>query len=134
MAKITIVGEAVVIVSALKLEDIQTVQKYRPEALILRGGEDGKEPIFKLGVGAHGTINKYGAEFATATHDDEKLATMTLIMEVDGDATAEDIKAMVADGIGGYVATLNKLEATIPAVLEEVAAERAAILANISVQ
>lgn len=134
MAKISIVGEAVVITSALKLEDIKTVAKYRPAALTLMGGEDGKEPIFKLGVGDHGTINQYGAEFAAATHDDEKLATMTLIMQVSDDATADDIKELVADGIGGYVATLNKLEAAIPAVLEEIKVEREAIMASISVQ
>ena len=42
MAKITIAGDAVVVTSALKLEDIKTIEKYRRNALVLKGGEDGK--------------------------------------------------------------------------------------------
>lgn len=130
MAKITIAGDAVVVTSAMKLEDIKTIAKYRPDALILKGGEDGKEPIFKLGVGTGaGSINKYGAEFGSATHDDEKLAVMTLICRADGG----DIKEAVADTIGSCVMTLNKLEATLPAVLDEIAAEKQEILSNITV-
>lgn len=130
MAKITIAGEAVVITSAMKLEDIKNVKKYRPDALVLKGGEDGKEPIFRLGVcSGAGNISKYGAEFGSETHDDEKKAVMTLICDChDG-----DIKEVVADTIGAYVLNLNKLEATLPGVLEEIAAEKEQILSNISV-
>ena len=44
MAKIVIAGDAVVITSALKLEDIKTIAKYNPKALTLMGGEDGRSP------------------------------------------------------------------------------------------
>lgn len=129
MAKITIAGDAVVVTSALKLEDIKTIKKYRPDALVLKGGEDGKEPIFCLGVtSGSGNINKYGAEFGTETHDDDKLAVMTLICRTEG-----DIKETVADSIGAYVMTLNKLEEALPTVLNEIAAEKEQILANITV-
>ena len=131
MAKIVVAGDAVVVTSAMKLEDIKTIQKYRPNALILKGGEDGKEPIFRLGVckcGA-GEINKYGAEFGSETHDDEKKAVMTLSLNTDKD----NVKDVVADTIGAYVMTLNKLEETLPAVLEEIAAEKERILANITI-
>lgn len=131
MAKITIVGQAVVVTSAMKLEDIKTIKKYRPDALVLKGGEDGKEPIFKLGVcDGTGSICKYGAEFGSETHDDEKKAIMTLVMEYkDG----VDVKEAVADTIGAYVMTLNKLETTLPQVLQEIAAEKDQIMSNISV-
>lgn len=111
MAKITIAGDAVVVTSAMKLEDIKKIKKYRPDALVLKGGEDGKEPIFKLGVctGA-GSLCKYGAEFGSETHDDEKKAVMTLIC----DCREGDIKEAVADTIGAYVLNLNKLEETLP--------------------
>lgn len=129
MAKIVIAGDAVVVTSAMKLEELKTIAKYRPAALVLKGGEDGKEPIFALGVTrGSGTINQYGAEFGAETHDEQKLATMTLICKTEG-----DIKEAVADSIGAYVATLNKLEATLPAVLQEIAAEKAQILNNITV-
>ena len=48
MAKIVIAGDAVIVTSTMKLEDIKTIAKYRPKALTLMGGEDGKEPIFAV--------------------------------------------------------------------------------------
>ena len=132
MAKIVIAGEAVVITSAVKLEDYRKVAKYRPKALVLMGGEDGKEPIFRVGVtnGGAGTIGKYGAEFATATHDEQKLASITMVYT---GKECEDIKETVADEIGPAVMLLNKLEATLPDVLAEIDAEKAQILENITV-
>lgn len=130
MAKITIVGDAVVITSAVKLEDIKTVAKYRPKALTLMGGEDGKEPIFRLGVtNGAGNITKYGAEFGSETHDEQKKAVMTLICSC-GDG---DIKEAVADSIGAFVLNLNKLEETLPTVLVEIQQEKDKILENIDV-
>lgn len=129
MAKIVIAGKAVIITSALKLEDIRTVKKYRPDALILKGGEDGKEPIFGLSVGTTGEINNFGVCFTDETRDDAKLATLTLTTSYSG----EDIEEHIADEIGGAVNKLNKLEAALPAVLEEIAAEKAEIMSNITV-
>lgn len=132
MAKITIVGEAVVITSALKLEDIKTLSKYRPQALVLKGGEDGKEPIFRIAATdkSKGSINKYGAEFGGETHDDKKLATITLVC---GNTDGGDIREKVAEDIGTAILDLNKLEAALPAVLEEIKAEKTAVLENITI-
>lgn len=75
MAKIVIAGDAVVITSALKLSDIKTVEKYRPNELILKGGEDGKEPIFALGTTTgSGNINAVGASFGREASDGSGLA------------------------------------------------------------
>lgn len=129
MAKITIVGKAVVITSAMKLEDIRTIKKYRPEALTLKGGEDGKEPIFAIEVGNVGSINKVGVCFADETYDNNKYATFTRMVDYSGD----DIKEHVADELGSAITNLKKLEATLPNVLEEIAAEKADIMSNITV-
>lgn len=128
MAKISIAGQAVVVTSAMALEDIKTIKKYRPKALILKGGEDGKEPIFALGIG-EGKINTVGASFNQATRDEAKLATLTMTTNFDG----EDIVAFVTDTLGGALMNLNKLEETLPAVLAEIAAEKATIQQNITV-
>lgn len=129
MAKITIAGEAVVITSSMKLEDLRKIAKYRPDALTLKGGEDGKEPIFCVCVTkGTGSINNNGASFSSATHDDQKLATITMMASEDG-----DIKEAVAEKYGVPVLNLNKLEATLPAVLAEIDAEKASILENITV-
>ena len=99
MAKITIAGDAAVVTSAMKLEDIKTIEKYRPKELVLKGGEDGKEPIFAVG-----TTNGAG-----------------------------DVKDWVADRLGAAIISLNKLEEKLPAVLDEIAAEKANVLSNITV-
>lgn len=131
MAKIVIAGDAVVVTSAIKHEDLLTVKKYRPDALILKGGEDGKEPIFGVNVtnGGVGEINQYGATFGMATRDDDKLATLTMLAT----GVTTDIKDFVADKIGGALINLNKLEEILPAVIEEINAEKAAVLDAISI-
>lgn len=132
MAKITIAGDAVVITSSMKLEDLKTIAKYRPKALNLRGGEDGKELIYSVAVGrdgSNGEINKNGAVFTSATHDDAKLATITMYAA----HTENDIKEVVADQIGAAIINLSKLEETLPAVLDEITAEKAAVMDSISV-
>ena len=127
MAKITVVGQAVVVTSAMKLEDIKKVAKYRPEALILKGGEDNKEDIFRLGVGT-GSINKFGASFDKETRDEEKLAVVTMTTTYDG----AEIKDFVADELGAALINLGKLEAALPAVIEEIDREKAAIMESIT--
>ena len=131
MAKITITGDAVVVKSTLTLKDIETVEKYRPEALVLMGGDDGKEPIFAIGTtDGCGSINTMGASFGRETHDEGKFACITMIF---GCQAEGDIKEWVADKIGRAVMHLNKLEEQIPAVLGEIAAEKAEILESITV-
>ena len=131
MAKIVIAGDAVVVTSSLKLEDIRTIEKYRPKELVLKGGEDGKEPIFAIsGTEGCGNINEVGASFGRETHDEEKLASITMCTGV---GTTGDIKEWVADRIGGAIISLNKLEEKLPAVLEDIEAEKAEVMSNITV-
>ncbi len=130
MAKIVIAGDAVVITSALKLEDIRTIEKYRPKELVLKGGEDGKEPIFALGTTeGSGNINAVGASFGRESHDAEKLATITMCTN----GVTGDVKDWVADHLGGAIINLNQLEAKLPAVLDAIAAQKAEVMSNITV-
>lgn len=129
MAKITIAGDAVVITSAMTLEDISTIKKYCPKALILMGGEDGKDQVFAINVGERGDVNKYGVVFAKETRNDDKFATVTTTVNY----TGTNIKEYVADKFGVVIANLNRLEATLPAVLEEIANEKAEIMNNITI-
>lgn len=126
MAKVTMLGQAVVITSAVKLEDIKLIKKYRPEALSLYEGEGAeKVPVFTIGATKAGNdINKIGAEFSHANEDG--YAQITLYSE---SADKEEI----ADLIGRPLLKLNKLEETLAGVIDEIAAEKAAILENITV-
>lgn len=131
MAKIIVAGEAVVITSSMKLADLETIKKYNPKALVLMGGEDGKEPVFCIGVnrGKAGSINQFSVDFGAETRDDKKLATMTLMTS----GVTGDVKEFVADKYGAALMLLNKLETTLPAALEAIAADKKAILENITV-
>ena len=130
MANIIIAGDAAVVKSTMKLEDIKTIEKYRPKELILKGGEDGKEPIFAIGTtSGTGCINAVGASFGSETRDDDKLACITLIIS----GATGDVKDWVADRLGAAIINLNKLEQKLPAVLAEIAAEKAEVVSNITV-
>lgn len=132
MSKVTIAGDAVVVASSLKLEDIKTIKKYRPNELVLKGGDDGKEPIFAIDVTTgDGNINSVGASFDRETNDGEHLACVTLCMP--GSVKDGDVKAWVADTIGGALVNLNKLEEKLPSVLSAIAAEKQGVLASINI-
>lgn len=130
MAKVIIAGDAVVVKSAIKYEDLKAVKKYRPEKLTLRGGEDGKEPIFTVFVrtDGNGSINANGVSFGAATRDEEKLATFTMIVKGDSDT---DIKDYITSELGGALTNLKKIEEALPEVIAEIAAEKAAVLESI---
>lgn len=129
MTKIVVAGDAVVVTSAMKLEDLRTIKKYRPNALTLKNEETG-EPVFMIDVvDGKGSINKFGASFGSETRDDDKLATITLIAS----DVVGDIKECVADKLGAAITNLNILENTLPVVLNEIGAEKARILDSITI-
>lgn len=129
MAHITIAGNAVIITSSMKLEDIKTVEKYRPKALVLMGGEDGKEPVFKVGTGCAGSVNRYGITFADATRGENGgFATITLTEEFCGDPAE-----FVAEKYGVAIANLNALEGALNGALEGIASEKQAVMDAITV-
>lgn len=132
MAKIVIAGDAIVITSTQKLEDIKTLEKYRPNALTLyETDENGKKTeVFKVGsTTGEGAISQYGASFGSTTHDTAKLATITMSLP----RGVEDAKKYVADMVGVAIINLNKVEEQFEAALAEVTAEKAAVLENISI-
>lgn len=132
MAKLSIMGNAVVVTSAVKLEDIRTIEKYDKSALVLNEEVDGKKtPVFGIATGTKGEINQFGATFADATRDDKKFAQITLCECAANIPT--DVKEWAADKFGTAITRLNQLEQAIPGVLERIAANKEAVMANISV-
>ena len=74
-AKIAVVGNAAVITSTLKREDIELVEKYRPSALILMGGENNKDELYRIGTtgNPYGDIGKIGATFGAENANGEAI-------------------------------------------------------------
>lgn len=136
MAKINVVGNAVVITSAKSLEALETLQKYRPSALILKekDEETGRnQDVFKVNVNTkgNGCMNEYGATFAGATRDEAKLATITMCLPA---GITGDVKEWLAEQFGPALTMLNKVEAQVDAALAGVKADKERVLADITVQ
>lgn len=131
MAKVKIAGDAVIVTSALKTEDLKTIAKYRPEALTLMGGEENKTPIFCILVkdGGTGDMNANGVTFTGTTRDEYKRATLTMTFANMG----ENVKDWAADKFGTAIERLNALEAKLPDVLTDIAAVKAKVCESITI-
>lgn len=130
MANIIITGDSVSVISTLKLEDIKTVLKYRPEALSVYEGE-GKEKslVFTAKVGSTPTMGTYGVVFTSETSEGNAVMT-----EIFSGQSAATIKDAVAEKYGVGILNLRKLELVVPEVLEEIKAQREEIKSSIEVQ
>lgn len=126
MPRLTVAGNAIVITSTMKLSDLQMVKKYRPEALILKKDD---EPVFAISTEGNAGINEFGATFKDESRDGEGFATITMELKYDG----EDIKGYIADKIGGSLMNIGKLERTLPAVVEEITADKQAVIDQITI-
>lgn len=130
MAKITIIGQAVVLTSVITVDDILLVKKYRPNALFLKGGEDGKEDIFAIDFKeGKNEINKFGITFGSASRDNG-YAVATFTTDYKGD----DIREHIADEMGEALVNLNRLEANLPGLVFAIREERNNIVENIIVE
>ena len=131
MAKITIAGDSIVITSSKTLDAIKDLEKYRPKALRLydRDEDGNKCEVFRIASGANGVINGNGAVFASVTHDEQRLASITMPIPA-GTVNAVDY---AAEKIGKAITLLSKVEAQFDEALAEVAAEKAAVRECITV-
>lgn len=132
MAKITVVGDAIVITSAKSLEDIQKLEKYRPKALkLFEADENGKkEEAFRVcTVKEGGSISRHGAAFGSATRDEQGLATITMTIP----QGVEDAQEYALEKIGTAIISLNKVEAQFDAALADIESDVAAVKAAITV-
>ena len=131
MAKIVVNGNSAVIKSAVTLEDLKYVEKRAPNALVLMGGEDGKEPVFRIGVSknGNGSVDRFGAIFDATTTSGDGTATITMALcPFDG-----DLKEFLVDQLGAQVRQITAIEESIPGIIEQVNADRAALMSQIEV-
>ena len=120
-ADATVVGSALVVTSALKREDLETVKKYRPKALTLyEKVDDRKEPVFAIMLGkGTGSIDRNGAIYGETVDAAGKAQITVMLKDVDAN--------VVKDDFGPALLKLAKLEATLTDAMEEIAAEKAEI-------
>lgn len=104
--KIKIVGDAMVVVSEAKLQDIKTLEKYAPEALSLTN-KDGERYFTIATTDGNGSVSKYGVAFSGKTTEGNATITMCIPSNV------EDKHKYAVDKIGMAVMAVNEVEEQI---------------------
>ena len=135
-AVIKIVGGAAVVEASFTPEELQEVEKFRPEALKLYEGEgSAKKVTYSIwtykdkggNLRGNGVINKVGAEFGENKTEAGKAAITLLIPE------GKDPKKWVEENIGVAILKLQKIEDQFAPAQADAAAEHAAVRAAITV-
>lgn len=133
MAKIKVAGKAIVIESEVLLKDWAALKKYAPKKLNLL--DEDKNVVFSVLIGksGNGDVTEFrdgtlGVQFAPDAPNG--FAAVTLTPEIPEGVEVEDF---VADNYGKMVMLLNKVEAAVPAAVEEIDAEKAKILEAITI-
>ena len=108
--KVTIAGKAIVFTSAVKLDDMKRVAKYKPEALTIK--EDDHQ-VFCAAVKDKSVVSKTGIFFDGA--DEAGYACATLLVD------EVPTKDYVVENFATAVARMNQLEAAVAPVLEGIA-------------
>lgn len=122
-ANISVLGEAAVLTSLFKLEDLQTILKYKPSALTIVDKET-KEELFRVGIAKTGlgSANQYGISFAPVP-DNRGYAQVTVTLP----ENHGDVVDYLEDTYGTAMVNLKTLENTYYSILGEIRTERDAV-------
>lgn len=122
-------GEAAVFKSSFTLNELKTIQKYRPSALILIDDET-KEELFRINIAPTGAgiINKYGISFSPNPDSDGRACVTVSLPEGHG-----DVKDYLVETYGEAVLHLQKLELKKFLVLSDAEKDRDAVESCIAV-
>lgn len=122
-ANISILGEAAVLISMFQMENLKTILKYKPSALVIQD-EETKEETFRVNIAkaGAGTMNRYGISFSP-TPDKNGWAQVTVSLpEEHGDP-----KDYIEDTYGETILNLKKLENKMFSILGEIEVARKAV-------
>ena len=126
MAKLNILGNAVVITSGIPKKDIETLAKFKPAATKLL--DDDKKVKFVVVLGANAQASSYGVVFNGESVTGEATATFEM-----PDMKPEARAAWAKDTYGYALLSLNETEAQMALAKEACVAEFAAMDSSITV-
>lgn len=127
-ANISILGEAAVLTSMFQMENLKTILKYKPSALVIQD-EETKEETFRVDIAKSGAgrMNRYGISFSP-TPDKNGWAQVTVSLpEEHGDA-----KDYIEDTYGETILNLKKLENKMFSILGEIGVARKTVRDSIT--
>ena len=125
-ARCTVLGNAAVIQTELKVEDLKLIDKYYHDALTLYEYDDDEVvPVFRVEAGEIGTINKFGATIP-------KDSKITVALP-EGVMSDEEKKEYIIEAYGSALKNLKKYEESIAETLNEARAAKAIVEEMINV-
>jgi len=114
MSKIKTLGDAMVLTSTVKLEDIMQLAKYNPKALVIVEPKT-EDEIFRITPSFKPSFGKAGAAFNTANADG--FAEMTILLPAG--LSNEEKLTWIKECYGVGLLELNKIETTIASAVAE---------------
>lgn len=140
MSKVKVTGNALVVTSSLKWEDLILVAAHRPDELNLYTDETKTNQIFAIKLlspymGTTGAISDCAVVFEGPSRDEGKKAIVSVLIDgaVACDCDDNDLKEYVAAYYGEALANLNKLENNLPSVIAEIKKEKEKIMEAIEI-
>lgn len=118
--KITLVQDAIIVVSDLTKEQFCKAKKFCPEALTLyKKNEDTKtkEPVCAIMVGEDGSMNANGVIFDSVTDEGKLCLTLAGATGMCADITAAEKQKIVAEEYSSLILNVNELEAQVLSTL-----------------
>ena len=125
MANAKIVGNVCVITSELPYEQIEKLEKFKPEALSARD-EEGND-TFSIRTGNSPSFSRYGAVFNSKNQQGNALVVVSL-------PSVDDKAEFVKETYGYGLLSLNQLERQLTVVSEDLAQEISQIESNITIE
>lgn len=137
MATLTITGDSVIFQSALKFSDIQTLLKFRPEALKIMSparADTPSEMLFQITLGEKPSVSQFGVVFPCTVPDTSKPASITRQFPTEARDT-KDITEWAYEKYGISIQRLTEIEDAITKnrVLGEIAESKEKIISNIKI-
>lgn len=124
--KITLVQDAIIVVSDLTKEQFCKAKKFCPDALTLyKKDEDSKskEPVCSIMVGEDGSMNANGIIFDSVTDEGKLCLTLAGATGMCSGITAAEKKNIIVEEYSSLILNVNELEAQVLSVLEAKANE-----------
>jgi hypothetical protein len=120
MAKLKVVGKALVLESRYTLGELQLIESHKPEILALKDKDNNDVFVIKCARNpeSKGSISKYGVEFTSTFAKDAK-ATVTVLEDF---PETEDVKDYLADKYGVMLSNVNQIEENATGACEEIKA------------
>lgn len=128
--KLTITADAYALTSTIKVQDIELLKKYNPDALNVKDKDN--KVVFGVSYSeGKPSVAPFGVTFGGKTRDENGYATITGTIPSDL-KTAEAAKEFVAEKFGGVVAFLETLEKSIADAAKTVADNRKKLVDSIN--